>query len=75
MVFMGAVGLATGLTVRLGTELAQNVSRAKRIAMWCMGFAIGMGAIVSLALYVLRDTIVRLFTNDQQVMEVRMDDE
>lgn len=67
---MGAVGLATGLTVRLGQELSQSVTRAKRIAAWCMGFAIVMGLLVSFPLYWFRVSIIRLFSNDEQVFQV-----
>jgi len=70
VVFMGAVGLATGLAVRIGTELSRNVHRAKLIAMWCMGFAIAVGAFISLGLYWLRIPIIRWFTNDEQVFKV-----
>lgn len=68
--FMGAVGLATGPTVRIGTELTRSVKRAKRIAMWCMGFAAVVGVLVSLLLYWLRVPIIRLFINDEDVLQV-----
>ena len=70
MVFMGAVGLATGLAVRIGQELSHNVQRAKRIAAWCMGFAIMVGLVVATLLYWLRESIIGLFTNDEQVFQV-----
>lgn len=67
---MGAVGLATGLTVRIGNEVSGNVARAKRIAKWCMGLAVVSGLIISLLLYHFRVTVVRLFTDDEQVVQV-----
>ena len=70
VVFMSAVGLATGLTVRIGTELTRSMKRAKRIAMWCMGFAAVVGVLVSLLLYWLRVPIIRLFVNDENVLQV-----
>lgn len=72
MVFMGAVGLATGLAVRIGQELSSNVQRAKSIADWCMGFAIVVGSVVATLLFWLRGYIVRIFTNDEQVIQVSM---
>lgn len=70
MVFMGAVGLATGLVVRIGQELSSNVQCAKSIAAWCMGFAIVIGSVVATLLFWLRGYIVRIFTNDEQVIQV-----
>jgi Na+-driven multidrug efflux pump len=70
VVFMGAVGLATGLTVRIGNELSGNVARAKRIAKWCMGLAIVSGLIMSFLLYRFRVSVIGLFTNDDVVMQV-----
>ena len=67
---MIAVGLATGLTVRIGQELSTNVARAKRIAVWCMGFAIAVGALVSILVYWCKSPLVRLFTNDDEVLQV-----
>jgi len=73
MVFMGAVGLATGLAVRIGQELSSNVQRAKSIAAWCMGFAIVVGSVVATLLFWLRGYIVTIFTNDEQVIQGCMD--
>lgn len=70
VVFMGAVGLATGLTVRIGNEISTNVERAKKIAAWCMLFTILFGTIVALMLYWFREVVVRLFTKDEAVVEV-----
>jgi hypothetical protein len=67
---MGAVGLATGLAVRIGQELSSNLQRAKSIAAWCMGFAIVVGSVVATLLFWLRGYIVRIFTNDEQVIQV-----
>ena len=67
---MIAVGLATGCTVRIGQELSRSARRGKQIAAWCMGFAILVGAMLSFLLHRLRIPIVRLFTNDESVLQV-----
>jgi len=63
------LGISIGLTVRMGTVLATDVPRAKKMAAWCMGFTIIVGGIVSSVLYLLRVPIVLLFTNDPEVLQ------
>lgn len=68
---MVAVGLATGLTVRIGNEMGSNhIGKAKQIAAWCMGLAILVGILVAILMYWFRDGVIRLFTKDNQVIEV-----
>jgi MATE family multidrug resistance protein len=69
LLFMIPLGISIGLTVRMGTVLATDVPRAKKMAAWCMGFTIIVGGIVSSVLYLSRVPIVLLFTNDPEVLQ------
>ena len=69
LLFMIPLGISIGLTVRMGILLATDVPRAKKVATWCMGFTILVGAIVSGSLFLLRVPIVLLFTNDPKVLQ------
>lgn len=69
LLFMIPLGISIGLTVRMGILLATDVPRAKKVATWCMGFTILVGAIVSCSLYMLQVPIVLLFTSDPKVLQ------
>ena len=63
------LGIAIGLQVRMGTVLATDVPRAKRMAAWCMGFTAVLAVLVASCLYTMRVQIVLLFSSDPEVLE------
>jgi MATE family multidrug resistance protein len=69
LLFMIPLGICIGLQVRMGTVLALDVPRAKKMAAWCMGFTTVLGAVVSSVLYVMRVPIVLLFSKDEKVLQ------
>jgi MATE family multidrug resistance protein len=69
LLFMIPLGICIGLQVRMGTVLALDVPRAKKMAAWCMGFTTVLGAVVASVLYVMRVPIVLLFSKDEEVLQ------
>ena len=67
--FMIPLGIAIGLTVRMGNILAKDVQRAKQMAMWCMAFTVALASIISGLMLFLRIAIVQLFSSDPQVLQ------
>jgi Na+-driven multidrug efflux pump len=62
LLYMIPLGFSIGLTVRMGHTLARGqVETTKRIAAWCMGAVVILGAIVAVMLYLFRDSIIGLF--------------
>lgn len=69
LLFMPALGVQIGLTVRMGHIIAYDSVKAKRLATWSMIFTMTFGAILSIFLYIFRIKVASLFTNDTDVIE------
>ena len=62
------LGISIGLAVRMGHVIAHNPNKAKRMAAWCMGFIVVIGAMVALLLHTFRYEIIHMFTTDDDVI-------
>lgn len=69
LLFMIPLGISIGLTVRMGNVISTDVKRAKKMAAWCMGFTVFLGALVALFLFQFRLAIAQLFTDDPEVIQ------
>jgi len=67
--YMFPMGIAMGLTVRIGSVIEGDVPRAKRIATYTVAFTLLLGALVSFCVYNFRTVIVGLFTDDEEIHE------
>jgi len=67
--FMVPAGIGTALAVRLGANLAENPKRAKQLGFYGLTGSCGLFAVLSLLLYVFRQFIFELFTDDPVVTE------
>jgi Na+-driven multidrug efflux pump len=65
------LGFGIGTSVRMGHVLAYDVHRAKVIAATCMAVITLVALVIATLVYHLREPIVGLFSNDEQVMKVR----
>lgn len=65
------LGFGIGMSVRMGHVLAYDVYRAKVIAATCMAVITLVALLIATLVYHLREPIVGLFSNDEQVMKVR----
>lgn len=68
LLFMPTLGLAIGLTVRMGHVLAHNVHAAKRMAAYSLCFNTAFGTVLVLALYQFRYQVATMFTDDPEVI-------
>lgn len=70
LAFMLPLGISIGMTVRIGALLSKkNVSGAKRLVRLGTIFVACLAALVALIIYCFRDGIIRLFTNDEKVVQ------
>jgi multidrug resistance protein, MATE family len=69
IMFMIPLGLAIGLSVRIGHVLGESVKKAQLIAAGCMGFAITIALILAIVMYHFQSEIVGLFTDDEEVVQ------
>jgi MATE family multidrug resistance protein len=67
--FMVPLGISTGLSVRMGHVLSNDVHKAKVLAATCMGATVVIACLVAAVLWHLQDPIVALFTNDDEVKQ------
>jgi multidrug resistance protein, MATE family len=67
--FMLPLGISIGLTVRMGHLLMDDVGKAKSLALGCMLVTIALACIVATILWHMQDTLISLFTNDNNVKE------
>lgn len=65
---MVPLGLSIGLTVRMGTVIAHDPHRCKRMAVLTMSFSAFVGAVVALCLHNFQLQIIHLFSKDEQVI-------
>ena len=68
ILFMIPSGTSIGLTVQMGHVIADNPGKAQRMAAWTMLLIVIVGASVSLCLHTFQLPIIRLFTNDPDVI-------
>lgn len=68
--FMIPIGIGVALSIRLGATLPRNVKRAQQLAVTCGLFSTCLFAIMSVFLWTCRARIYRLFTTEQDVLEV-----
>ena len=66
-------GLSIGSVVRIGQELPTNPQRAKLIASWSLTLIFLVGCFVAIVVYLARDFVVGLFTNDPDVFTATRD--
>ena len=69
LAFMLPLGLGIALSVRIGATLPQNVQRAKTLTLACVVASVVLLGGLSVALYLLRESFVGLFTSELDVME------
>jgi MATE family multidrug resistance protein len=70
LLFMLALGVSIGLSVRMGHVIANEPRRAKLMAAYCMGFMVMLGAAVGFALHFFRYEVILLFTKDKGTCRV-----
>jgi MATE family multidrug resistance protein len=69
LLYMIPLGFSIGLTVRMGHTLTQDPHKSKKIAAWCMGLIVVLGALVAGTVYHLQDWVIQLFTTDRVLMD------
>jgi len=65
--FMLPLGISMGLSVRLGSILTYDVSKAKMLSAYTMGLTILIALLVCTGIYHYQTWIIQLFTNDEDV--------
>ena len=68
VLFMIPLGTSIGLTVRMGHVIADDPGKAKRMAAWTMVLIVIVAASVALCLHSFQLPIIRLFSNDPDVI-------
>lgn len=66
---MVPLGIGTGLAIRVGATLPHNVARAKTLVKGTLLWSMILFVTVSVAMYVGRETIFRLFTSNPIILE------
>lgn len=72
VLFMIPLGFGIGMSVRMGHVLADDVHRAKIIAATCIAVVALVAVLIAILVYHLRKPIVSLFSDDEQVMKVKL---
>mmetsp|Transcript_47075 Transcript_47075/g.142560 ORF Transcript_47075/g.142560 Transcript_47075/m.142560 type:complete len:396 (-) Transcript_47075:511-1698(-) len=70
LLFMLPLGISIGLSVRLGSILALDVLRAKKLVAGCLMFCTVLAAATASAVYFSRQAIVSVFTSEVEVIQV-----
>jgi len=68
--FMFPLGLGIALAIRLGATISHHVSRARWLAGGTMAFSVLLFGSSAVLMYALRWSIYRIFTNEDDVMEL-----
>ena len=66
--FMIPFGAGTALSIRMGTTLATNVPRTKKLVISTVSACMVVLAFVSVLMYAFRESIFAIFTTDEQVL-------
>lgn len=67
--FMFPLGIGIALSIRVGATLPRSVTRAKQLVLGCYVVGSTFFAIMAGVLYLGREGIFRIFTNDERVLE------
>ena len=70
--FMIPIGIGIALSIRLGATLPRNVKRAQQLVMGCGLVSTVLFGIMTIIIWICRSNIYRLFTTEQDVLEVRL---
>jgi len=68
--FMMPVGIGIALSIRLGATLPRNVKRAQQLVVGCVLVSTILFAIMSIIMWTCRESIFRIFSTEQEVLEV-----
>lgn len=68
--WMIPISFGTALAIRMGISLSISVKRTQRIVLATLLFSVVLFGLISVFIYVSRDTIVGLFTTDKDVEEM-----
>lgn len=66
------IGIGIALSIRLGATLPRNVKRAQQLVVGCGLVATLLFAVMSILMWTCRERIFKLFTTEQDVLEVSL---
>jgi MATE family multidrug resistance protein len=69
-IFQIPYALGIALTIRIGTTISESVTRAKKIALATLIATTALFGLVSIILYVKAESVIRIFTFDEDVIEL-----
>ena len=68
--YMVPLGISLGLSVRMGALFSKDVSKVKLLVKIVLVFTFFLAGSVAFTIYRLRERIIRIFTNDENVVKV-----